>query len=102
MREVIKFEVNKPVIVRCVFDSPIEMDGKYGKQYFYTVKKDDDEKEYGFYATPRLNQELQKLGKLSSQKIEIVKKSDTDGMKFWSIKEIDVQENNNQEDELGW
>lgn len=97
MREVIKFEVNKPVIIRCVFDSPIEMDSEYGKNFFYTVKKDDNEKEYGFYATPKLNQELQKLGRLSSKKIEIVKKLGSDGLKSWEVKEVE-----NQDMEMDW
>lgn len=89
-KETIRFELNKPVEVKFSFSAPIPVTGMYGRQYLYGVKKTGSGRDYSFYATEKLNNLLQSIGKLFSRHLEIEKKEYASGKNYWVIKEKGV------------
>jgi hypothetical protein len=46
-RQVIRLEVDEPVLLKFNFSEPIPSEGKYGMQFYYGVMKENDSEYYG-------------------------------------------------------
>ena len=55
-RKKLELEVNKPIRLALLFDSPIEGESQYGKYYMYGVKNGDTE--YSFFAPLKVHEAL--------------------------------------------
>ncbi|HCU01887.1 TPA: hypothetical protein DIC62_03805 [Candidatus Nomurabacteria bacterium] len=85
-KEIIRFQEGTSVKLTFTFDTPIDSNGKYGKQFCYGVN-DDMGHEKVIFATEKLNNILQTIGDLKGRKLEIEKKSTDKGKNYWVISE---------------
>lgn len=85
-KEIIRFRDNISEKIKFNFESPIDSNGKFGKQFCYGVS-DDMGHEKVIFVTEKLNNLLQTIGNLKGRKLEIEKRITDNGKNYWAISE---------------
>ena len=86
-RKKLELELNKPTILKLLFDSPIVGESQYGKYYLYAVRNGDESMEYSYFADKTTHEQLKGLKK--GAEVEITKLAVQRGKKL--VTSIDVK-----------
>ena len=89
-RKKLELEVNKPISLELLFDSPIEGESQYGKYFMYGVKNGNEE--YSFFAPLKVHDALK--DKTRGTKFQITKTAVQKNKKLVTDFEIKFSNNN--------
>lgn len=91
-RKKLELEVNKPVNLVLLFDSPIQGESQYGKYFMYGIKNNNEE--FNFFAPLKVHEALKE--KSRGTKFQLVKTAVQKGRKLVQDYEIKFSNNDKQ------
>ena len=83
-------EINKPMVLELLFDSPVTGQSKFGDYFLYAVRNGDGTTEYSYFAPPEVHEQLKGLKKGS--KVIITKLAEQKNSKIVIRYDIKVKE----------